>query len=155
MTKHNEIHPSDIWSKDKADFLVNFIENQSALQSPERLIKNKMLAIQYQIEDYLESNLSDEIKSIAYFVKLYIKAFNVSQSKVAKLFQMQESNFCKYINGERKLNSSFIIKISELTQTNPEYWLRIEAKSKLWEIQKEKKDKKHEEYTLSKLLSIE
>ena len=155
MTKLKEIHPSEIWNKDKSDFLGNFIEKQSSQQSPERLIQNKMLAIQYQIEDYLESNPSDEIKSIAYFVKLYIKAFNVSQSKVAKFFQMQESNFCKYINGERKLNSSFIIKISELTQTNPEYWLRIEAKNKLWEIQKEKKEKKHEEYTLSRLLSIE
>jgi hypothetical protein len=33
MTKLKEIHPSEIWNKDKSDFLVNFIEKQSSQQS--------------------------------------------------------------------------------------------------------------------------
>jgi uncharacterized protein YpuA (DUF1002 family) len=59
--RKTEILPKDIWNEEKLNNVNEFIKNHSDNQSKERKIKNKLLSIQYKLEDYIEK---DDIKEI-------------------------------------------------------------------------------------------
>ena len=95
--KDREIQLAEIWDDDKRASLKEFITIHSQKQSKEQKLRNELLAIQYKIEDYIESkNTADKLR-ILDFVKLYLKTFNVSQRKLADLFEMKDSNLHKYL----------------------------------------------------------
>lgn len=152
--KNREIQITEIWNEDKRNSLKDFITVHSQKQSKERKLRNELLAIQYRIEDYIESeNISDRLRVLD-FVKLYLKAFNVTQKKLADLFEMKDSNLHKYLVGERKLNASIVLKLSSFSHLNPEYWLRVEVKNELIEIIKEKeRSKDYQKYDYRNLLA--
>lgn len=136
--KSKEIQLTEIWNDDKRTSLKEFITVHSQKQSKEQKLRNELLAIQYRIEDYIESeSISDRLRVLD-FVKLYLKTFNVTQKKLADLFEMKDSNLHKYLVGERKLNAGIVLKLSSFSNLNPEYWLRVEVKNELIEITKEK-----------------
>lgn len=136
--KNKEIQINEIWNDDKRNSLKDFITIHSQKQSKERRLRNELLAIQYRIEDYIASeNTSDKLRVLD-FVKLYLKTFNVTQKKLADLFEMKDSNLHKYLIGERKLNARIVLKLSSFSHLNPEYWLRVQVKNELIEINKEK-----------------
>lgn len=151
--KSKEIQINEIWNDGKRNSLKDFITIHSEKQSEERKLKNELLAIKYQIEDYIESeNPSDGLRVLD-FVKMYLKVFNVTQKRLADLFEMKDSNLHKYLVGERKLNTSMVLKLSSFSNLNPEYWLRVEVKNELIEITKEKKrGKDYEKYNYRNLL---
>jgi len=151
--KNKEIQLAEIWDDDKSASLKEFITTQSQKQSEEQKLRNELLAIQYRIEDYIESeNITDRLR-ILDFVKLYLKTFNVSQKKLADLFEMKDSNLHKYLVGERKLNTSIVLKLSSFSHLDPEYWLRVEVKNELFEITKEKeRSNDYEKYDYRNLL---
>lgn len=136
--ENKEIEITEIWNEEKSDSLKDFIISQSQKQSKERKLKNDLLAIQYQIEDYIETETTSERLRVLDFVKLYLKTFNVTQKRLAHLFEMKDSNLHKYLIGERKLNANIVLKLSSFSHLSPEYWLRIEVKNELLEITKEK-----------------
>ncbi len=139
MKKRNkELLPESIWEKGKQEKLNEFILSQSSKQSNERILRNELLSIQYKIEDYIESESPRKKISIHDFVKMYLQVLNSTQKNLADLFEMQNSNLHKYLVGERKLNQQVLMKLSAFSHTNPEYWLRIEMKNELLEINKEK-----------------
>ncbi len=53
--KKTEILPKDIWNDKKLNNINEFIKNHSDNQSKEIKIKNKLLSIQYKLEDYIEN----------------------------------------------------------------------------------------------------
>lgn len=136
--KSKEIEITDIWNEEKSNSLKDFIINHSQKQSKERKLRNELLAIQYQVEDYIETETTSERLRVLDFVKLYLKTFNVTQKRLAHLFEMKDSNLHKYLIGERKLNANIVLKLSSFSHLSPEYWLRIEVKNELLEITKEK-----------------
>ncbi|GAB3024198.1 hypothetical protein GCM10027051_31050 [Niabella terrae] len=138
MVRNKEIQATDIWNEDKKSNLKSFILSHSQKQSKERKLKNELLAVQYQIEDYIENEHIVEKKKILDFVKLYLKAFNATQKSLADLFEMQDSNLHKYLTEGRKLNANIVLKLSAFTHTDPEYWFRIEVKNELLNVAKEK-----------------
>jgi antitoxin HigA-1 len=152
--KNKEIQISDIWNDDKRVSLKEFITTHSEKQSEEQKIKNELLAIQFKIEDYISSeNVSSKVR-ILDFMKLYLKTLNVSQKRLAELFEMKDSNLHKYLVGERKLNTDIVLKLSSFSNLNPEYWLRVEVKNELFEINKEKDQNKYfEKYNYRNLLT--
>ena len=152
--KNKEIQLSDIWNEEKRISLKEFITTHSQKQSDEQKLRNELLAIQFRIEDYISSeNVSDKLRIID-FVKLYLKTLNVSQKKLAELFEMKDSNLHKYLVGERKLNTDIVLKLSSFSDLNPEYWLRVEVKNELFEINKEKEQGKYfEKYSYRNLLA--
>ena len=84
---------------------------------------------------------------------MYLKTFNITQKKLADLFEMKDSNLHKYLVGERKLNPSVVLKLSSFSHLNPEYWLRIEVKNELIEIKKEEnKNNSYQKYYYRNLL---
>ena len=154
MKDKKEIQPTDIWNKKKMVDLQEFILSHAKNQSPERVLKNELLAIQYQIEDYIESNNNETKRSVLDFVKMYLSTLNITQKRLADLFEMKDSNLHKYLTGERKLNASLVLKLSSFSHTDPEYWLRIEVKNELIEIAKEKENSdKYQKYDYQKLMA--
>ncbi|MCF2489201.1 helix-turn-helix domain-containing protein [Dyadobacter sp. CY347] len=153
--KSKEIQLSDIWNDEKRTSLKEFITTHSQKQSKEQKLKNELLAIQFKIEDYISSERVSDPLRIIDFIKLYLKTLNVSQKKLAELFEMKDSNLHKYLVGERKLNTDILLKLSSFSNLNPEYWLRVEIKNELFEINKEKDHLKYfEKYSYHNLLAI-
>lgn len=156
MKPRNEIKVKDIWNEQKKNDLKKFILSQSEKQSQERKIKNELLSIRFQIEDYIENGKPDQPKMIQDFVKMYLKALQISQLRLARLFEMESSNLHKYLVGDRRLNSNMILKLSTFTHTTPELWLRLQVKNDLIEINREKeKVKEYRKYDYENLLVAE
>lgn len=67
--------------KDKLSKMKAYILEESKKQSEERLLRNNMLSVQYEIEDYLESeNISvDKTLDIGHFVKLYLNEMSLTK----------------------------------------------------------------------------
>ena len=156
MGTMREIKVKDIWNKQKQNDLKKFILSHSEKQSRERKIKNELLSIRFQMEDYIENIVSDQPKMIQDFVKMYLKALNITQRRLAELFEMESSNLHKYLVGDRKLNPGMILKLSSFTHTSPELWLRLQVKNELIEINREKeKSKEYRKYDYENLLVAE
>ncbi len=153
MKNKKEIQPTDIWDIKKADNLKEFILSHSKKQSQERLFKNELLSIQYQIEDYIESTNPQKKMSVLDFVKMYLSSLNITQKRLADLFEMKDSNLHKYLTGERKLNTNLVLKLSSFSHTNPEYWFRVEVKNEMMEISKEKDKTKYKKYDYQNLMT--
>ena len=49
-----EIRPEDIWNNESRNNVKDFILNHAKNQSKEQILRNQLLGIKYQIEDYLE-----------------------------------------------------------------------------------------------------
>ena len=57
--KNKEIQFEEIWNDKKKEGVKEFITSHSAKQSKERMLNNRLLSIQYKLEDYIQ-NESDE-----------------------------------------------------------------------------------------------
>jgi plasmid maintenance system antidote protein VapI len=139
--KGHEIQVNEIWNDDKQNELKQFILLHSEKQTKERKLTNQLLSIQYKIEDYIRNeNENEEILKVLDFVKMYLKTLNITQKKLASLFEMKDSNLHKYLVGERKLNPKLVLKLSHFSHTKPEYWIHIQVKNELIELKKENKN---------------
>ncbi|PZF71327.1 helix-turn-helix transcriptional regulator [Taibaiella soli] len=153
MKKNKEVLATSIWNEEKAADLKEFIGQHSQKQTARRKLKNELLAIKYRIEDYIENDDSNQKIMISDFVKMYLNALNVTQKSLAMLFEMQDSNLHKYLTGERRLSADMVLKLSEFSHIDPEYWLRVEIKNELFELKKEKKKlKEYKKYDYRNLL---
>ncbi len=156
MRTRKEIKVNDISNDQKQNTLKKFILSQSVKQSPERKLKNEFLSIRFQMEDYIGNDNSDQPIMIQEYVKMYLKSLHITQRMLAELFEMESSNLHKYLVGDRKLNSSIILKLSSFTHTSPELWLRLQVKNDLIEINREKeKNKEYRKYDYENLLVAE
>lgn len=153
--KNIEILPKDIWNDDKLNKINEFVKKHSDNQSKERKIRNKLLSIQYKLEDYIEKDdiKENELLDILDFVKLYLKVFGITKKDLAKYFGMRDSNLHKYLTGKRKLNPEVVLKISSFSRTKPEYWYRVQVKNEIVKLKKED-TKEYDKYDYEKLLSI-
>lgn len=139
--KAKEIQIEDIWNDKKKEGLKEAILSHSATQSKERILTNRLLSIQYKLEDYIQNDSDDtEVLKILDFVKMYLKALNLTKKELATYFEMRDSNLHKYLSGERKLNAKLVLKLSTFSHTKPEQWYRVEVKNELIELKKEKEN---------------
>jgi len=136
--ENKEIEFKQIWNDKKIRDLKDFIAAQSTKQSKERKLANKLLSIQYMLEDYIQNENDNEVLKILDFIKMYLKALNLTKKELADYFEIRDSNLHKYLSGERRLNADIALKISEFTHTKPEYWYRVQIKNELIELKKEK-----------------
>ena len=152
--KKTEILPTDIYNDKKITAVNEFIKSHSEAQSEERKIRNKLLAIQYKLEDYIEKDIDEnEVLEILDFVKMYLKALNITKLELAHYFGMKDSNLHKYLVGSRKLNPDVVLKIAAFSHTNPEHWYRVEIKNELVKLRKENTTD-YDKYDYRKLLSM-
>ncbi|MBL0340890.1 MAG: helix-turn-helix domain-containing protein [Bacteroidetes bacterium] len=143
----NEVKDNEIWESNKMSRLNEFVLSESKKQSPERKLRNELLAIKFQIEDYIEKDKIDSEMRILDFVKLYLKLLKLSQKQLASIFEMKDTNLYKYLIGERKLNQDLVFKLSSFSQTPPELWYHVQTKNELHELRKGKGQlKKYDKY---------
>jgi plasmid maintenance system antidote protein VapI len=135
--KNKEIKIDDIWNDKKKRELREFISAHSAKQSKERMLTNKLLSIQYRLEDYIENDNDEKVLKILDFVKMYLKELHLTKKELANYFEMKDSNLHKYLSGERKLNAKVVLKLSIFSHTKPELWYRVQIKNELKELKKE------------------
>ncbi|MGM0579909.1 MAG: helix-turn-helix transcriptional regulator [Bacteroidota bacterium] len=150
-----EILPNDIWNEEKLKKVKKFVNKHSKEQSEERKLSNKLLSIQYKLEDYLEKEdvEENEILEILDFVKMYLKALDITKKDLAKYFDMQDSNLHKYLTGQRKLNPDIVLKISSFSHTKPEYWYGIQVKNEMIKLKNENKED-YSKYDYKNLVSV-
>ncbi len=150
-----ELEGSKIWNDNKMDTLREFILSESKKQSPERKLRNELLSIKYQMQDYIEKDKVEREMRIIDFVKLYLKLLKITQRELASVFEMKDTNLYKYLIGDRKLNPDIALKLSSFSHTQPELWYYIQTKNELCELRKEKeKIKKYEKYDYKNFLSV-
>jgi antitoxin HigA-1 len=154
--KNKEIKFEDIWNDKKKEGLKEFIASHSAKQSKEQLLTNRLLSIQYKLEDYIQNeNDDEELLKVLDFVKLYLKALNLSKKRLATYFEMKDSNLHKYLSGERKLNAQVALKLSAFSHTKPEQWYKVQLKNEMIELNKEKANtKEYEKYDYRNLVEV-
>lgn len=154
--KGQETQIDEIWNDEKQDELKRFVLLHSKEQTKERKLANQLLSIQYKMEDYIRNeNESEEVLKIIDFVKMYLKILDITQKRLANLFEMKDSNLHKYLVGERKLNSDLVLKLSHFSHTKPEYWIIIQVKNELMELRKEKKNSDHySKYDYKNLMAV-
>ncbi|MBC7554197.1 MAG: hypothetical protein H7257_09475 [Taibaiella sp.] len=58
MKNNSEISFNDIWNGGKQEDLRKFIDSHVQKQTVEQVLRNNLLSIQYQFEDYLENNVT-------------------------------------------------------------------------------------------------
>lgn len=138
--KAKEIQIEEIWNDKKKASIKEAILAHAATQSKERILTNRLLSIQYKLEDYIQNDGDSEVLKILDFVKMYLKVLNLTKKELATYFEMRDSNLHKYLSGERKLNAKLVLKLSTFSHTKPEYWYRVEVKNELIELNKEKEN---------------
>jgi plasmid maintenance system antidote protein VapI len=154
--KNKEIQFEEIWNDKKKEGVKEFISSHSAKQSKERMLTNRLLSIQYKLEDYIQNESDEEdVLKVLYFVKMYLKVLNLTKKKLATYFEMRDSNLQKYLSGERKLNAEVVLKLSAFSHTKPEHWYRVQVKNELIELKKEKqKVVNYQKYDYRNLVEI-
>lgn len=146
-----EVEASQIWESNKMKAIGQYILSESQKQSIERKLRNELLAIQFQIEDYIENDKIESKMRILDFVKLYLRTLKISQKDLANIFEMKDTNLYKYLIGDRKLNSDLVFKLSYFSNTPPEIWYYIQTKNDLNDLAKEKEIvRKYEKYDYRK-----
>lgn len=152
--KNIEISPKNVWNDDKLNRINEFVKKHSANQSKDRKIRNKLLSIQYKLEDYIKRDeiKENEVLEILDFVKMYLKALGITKKDLAKYFGMRDSNLQKYLTGKRKLNPEVVLKISSFSRTKPEYWYRVQVKNEMVKLKMEDR-KEYDKYDYEGLLS--
>lgn len=154
--KNKEIQFEEIWNDKKKEGLKEFITTHSANQSKQQMLTNNLLSIQYKLEDYIQNESDDdEVLKILDFVKMYLKALNLTKKRLAAYFEMRDSNLQKYLSGERKLNAKVALKLSAFSHTKPEHWYRVQVKNELIELRKEKQNvAEYQKYDYRNLVEI-
>lgn len=148
-----EVKAGEIWRDDKLNTVREYILAKSKKQSPERRLKNELLALRFRMEDYLQQDKIEKEMRILDFVKPYLKLLDMTQKDLASAFGMKDTNLYKYLTGERKLNSDIVLKLSHFSNTNPELWFHIEVKNELNELRKKVDVKKYAKYDYKNLLT--
>ncbi len=154
MYTEKELKEDQIWEDDKIDALKKIILAESKKQTPERKLRNELLGIRYQMEDYIAQDQEMQEKQPLDFVKMYLKALGMTQRQLAAAFEMKAANLYKYLTGERRLNADLVLKLSSFSHTQPELWYHIQTKNELIELRKEKeKIKQYEKYDYENFIS--
>lgn len=141
------------WSDEKLAKIKAFVKDHSEKRSPERKLKNEMLSIKYQMENYIDND-DVTITPLESFLASYLKALDITFKKFAILIDTTDGNLKKYLSGDRKFNIDLALKFSSFFHTTPDLWLRINIKNELLILAKEKEQiSKYKKYDYEKVLA--
>ena len=125
--------------------------NRSRERSVEQRRNVELLALKYQIEEYLQSD-KNEIKLAGAFLKQYLKTLQIKQTKFANYIGLKPSNLSKLLSGERPINYDLALILGKIFNVNPMLWIEIQAKNELNRLE-DAQDKKYYNYSLKDLIS--
>jgi addiction module HigA family antidote len=149
-TKGILTNPMDIGTSEFKDFQA-IILNKAKSQSVSQLREIELLAIKFQMQDYLSSE-EPEFKLPGDFLKEYLKTLEIPQKKFADYIEMNPSNLNKIIKGERPINYELAIILGKIFNNEPMLWIKIQAKNELKKISKTK-TQRLKDYSLKDLIA--
>ncbi len=126
-------------------------------RSPERLIKNEMLAIRYRMEEYIQDPdiTPADMRTIKDFVRDFLKALGLKKSEFANYIEINDSNLNKYYNNDRRFNPVLAMKFGHFFHTPADLWLKIQFKNELLMFQIETQSgEKYQKYDYKKVLQM-
>lgn len=113
-------------------FLNEIIKKNYESQEEETQVENGLLSVRFQMESYLNSDLTIEnMKPAGFFVENLLKTIRISKKKFSEYIDYEYSNFIAVLKGRRKINSELAIKLGQIFKTDPTVWLHIESKNEL------------------------
>ena len=144
------------WNAEKLSKTKKLIKDLAAKRSPERVLKNELLAIQYKMEEYTEADEKSIIKPIPLktFLQEYLTALNISLRKFAIAIDMNDSNLKKYISGDRKFNADLARKFGRFFHTSPTTWMKVQQIDDLIKLRTEKIDERYYKYDFTKVVQV-
>jgi len=144
------------WSADKLAHTKKLIKDMGAKRSPERVLKNEFLAIQYKMEEYAEADEKSITKPIPLetFLHEYLTALNISFRKFAMAIDMNDANLKKYIAGDRKFNADIARKFGRFFHCAPVTWMKVYQLNDLIKLRTEKVDKRYDKYDFTKVAQV-
>jgi addiction module HigA family antidote len=72
-----------------------------------------------------------------------LPALNMSQTELAKRLRVSRVSVSELLLEKRALSADMAVRISKLTNTSPESWLRMQEALDLWELERDPKRYKH------------
>lgn len=126
-------------------------------RSPERLIKNEMLAIRYRMEEYVKDQTitTTDMRTIQDFVRDFLKALGLKKGEFANYIEINDSNLNKYYNNDRRFSPVLAMKFGHFFHTPADLWMKVQYKNELLMFQIEvKSEKKYEKYDYTKVLQM-
>lgn len=144
------------WSAEKLANTKKLIKSLAAKRSPDQVLKNEFLAIQYKMEEYAEANENLIKKPIPLetFLHEYLAILNISFRKFALAIDMNDANLKKYIAGERKFNPDLARKFGRFFHTSPVTWLKVYHLNDLIKLRTEKIEKRYDKYDFRKVTQV-
>ena len=142
-------HKMDVGTQGFDEFQAILLEksrNRTEIQKR----KIDLLAIKYQIEDYLASDEAEE-KSAGYFLKLILRTLNIQQKQFAEYIGLKPSNLSKLMKRERSINYDLALIFGRLFNHKPMLWIEIQAKNELKRLLNAEK-RNYSVYTLNDLI---
>lgn len=125
--------------------------NKARARSEEQMRHIELLALKFQMEDYLSSNEPD-IKPIGDFIKSFLRVVSVRQNKFAKYLGLQPSNLSKLLKGDRPISHEMALILGNIFPVEPMMWLNIQAKNELKKLLQSNQGK-YSKYSLGSLLA--
>ena len=131
--------------------LQNAIKEHAEKLSPEDKIKYELISLYLQIKNYMATPKPNQLIKAGEFLKKYIDAVGVKNKQFAKYLEIEESNLSAIIKGRRKINLDLALKLGQLFNIDPNFWLQIQSKNELLLID-QKERIKYKKYRLEELL---
>ncbi|SDG91734.1 hypothetical protein SAMN04487996_12561 [Dyadobacter soli] len=131
------IHPDDVEQAEKD--LQEFREmrqREIANRTPEEVKQSRMLAIKYQILNYIDQIDPQKHWNFEYFLSEYIRAQNKKDKEFAEDVDVKPYVLSQYMNGHRTPPKEFLVRL-ELHSNGlipASWWLRLVQKSKEVEL---------------------
>ena len=72
-----------------------------------------------------------------------LPALKMSQSELAKRLGVSRLSVSELLLGKRAMSPDMAVRISRLTNTTPDSWLRMQAAVDLWELERDPKRYQH------------
>ena len=72
-----------------------------------------------------------------------LPALKISQSEFAKRLGVSRLSVSDLLLGKRAMSPDMAVRISRLTNTTPDSWLRMQAAVDLWELERDPKRYRH------------
>jgi plasmid maintenance system antidote protein VapI len=144
------------WSTDKLAQTKKLIKDMAAKRSPERVLKNEFLAIQYKMEEYGAADEKSITKPILLetFLQEYLTALNISFRKFAIAIDINDANLKKYIAGDRKFNADIATRFGRFFHTSPITWMKVYQLNDLIKLRAEKIDKRYDKYDFTNVAQV-
>src|SRR5688572_21613062 len=104
-------------------------------QSKEQIIKNKIFAIKFKMEKYLNDDNPGYIIQSGEFLKQMLDLIGIRSIDMAEALNYKPTNFSAIINGNREVTPALAVHLGYFRRISPHLWTHIESKNAVMEIE--------------------